>query len=99
MHCGNIDNPKNAAARVYAVLKSMNGNPVEGWELMGLARTRVVGTRASEINQQLRHRGINERIECERKGHYFYYRLVSAGQMELNLAFAVLRPACGEPPV
>ena len=72
MAYGRLSNPKNAAARVYSILRARRGQWVTGWDLTINARTTAIGTRISEIRQQL---PADERIELVRKDGV-KYRLV-----------------------
>jgi hypothetical protein len=84
VHCGSLTT-NSAAARVYRVLQEARGEWVGGFELTLKAETSAVSTRVSECNHQL----MGERIECERRGAGFFYRLVAVNeQLGLDLGAA-----------
>lgn len=80
MHCGSLEG-NSAAARVYRALQEANGEWVGGFDLTLKAQTSAVSNRVSECNHQL----MGERIECERQGSGFFYRLVKTNE-QMGLA-------------
>lgn len=83
MHPGSIHNPTTAAGRVYRVLSDLRGQWIGGWELTQAARTTAVSTRISEVRMQV---DSGERVEVEKRGRLYFYRLVRVakrGQLDL----------------
>ena len=82
MHSGSIYG-NTAAARVYQVLKELDGDWIGGWELGQVAKTNAVSTRVSEVRRQLPP---GESIPRPmRRGKHFFYRLEKAHGEQLEL--------------
>lgn len=75
MHVGDIHNA-TAAGRVFRCLIGAYPQALTGWALTVEAHTTAVGTRVSEVRDQLAVLGYPCAVECERDDKGYNYRLV-----------------------
>ena len=85
MHAGSITNPETAAGRLYAFLSANPNRWWSGWDLTKTARTTAIGTRISEIRQQLPPGQVIEQSARPTEKHErgSWYRLTFGGQLDL----------------
>lgn len=89
MHAGSLDNPKNAAAKVFAYLRDIHPREATTDEIGRATGSRCSSTRVSEVRKQLEMdpgRGWRV-VRTYRRGlHYYRLERIAQGGQQMEIA-------------